>query len=322
MRKKIKQVIITGAGASIPYYFPSGNKLFKNITENFYSYANKYYSENVNFINNGKEIELPRIKKYIESLQGISGITIDKYLNINRHYLELGIESICAEILRFEKESVNSMNASIDCDWYTYLFSKMLDGLDTIEEIENEFDNNLSIITFNYDRSFENFIYNNLYKILCGTELDDNKIKEIVNKLPVTHVYGKVGFLPWQKNVASQEIVNFGGNSDYFYADAKVIKKHVNVIYQSRMENEQIINAKKQISEADRVLFIGFGFDKSNIDVLDLPNLLEKKRVFASAYKQTENEIVHIKKTLCPSNKLLTIKDCDCLMLLRDYLIV
>ena len=57
---------------------------------------------------------------------------------------------------------------------------------------------NLTIITFNYDRSLEHYLYNtflNFTKSLTEKE----KIEEL-KKLKIYHVYGKLADLPWESN--------------------------------------------------------------------------------------------------------------------------
>src|SRR5205823_5571052 len=53
----------------------------------------------------------------------------------------------------------------------------------------------LRIVTFNYDRSLEHFLFN---AIGHTHNLDEGSTAEIIGKLPIVHVYGQLGNLPWQ----------------------------------------------------------------------------------------------------------------------------
>lgn len=323
MRKRRKQVIITGAGASIPYGFPSGDRLLRDIATNFLTNYTSFYTRKHVKIGLEHTEEYRLIKDLVNTLNGIKGISIDKFLNLNQKFLTNGVEAICAEIIRYERNSINFMNRlkSTDEDWYTYLFSKMLDGLDNIEEIKEEFHNNISIITFNYDRSLEFFLYENLIKILKNSGIDQSEIANIVQSLPIIHLYGKIGKFPLEKDALANEVLPYGGNGEFYYEDAKLISNQINIIYQNRIDNTQINTAIEKIKTAERILIIGFGFDQFNIDLLNLKEVLQNRVVCASAFKTTENERARISKALCPNNHSMTIVDCNNQMLLREYLL-
>jgi len=63
----------------------------------------------------------------------------------------------------------------------------MLDGIHRVDEIFAR--NPIKIITFNYDRSLEQFLY---WAIKASFRLGDEQVFDELRKLPLLHVYGEV----------------------------------------------------------------------------------------------------------------------------------
>ena len=150
-------------------------------------------------------------------------------------------------------------------------------------------------------------------------------------KIPIIHVYGKIGYLPWQAGVYNERsnyygksfIVNYGGNADYSVNVGLATHKMIEIMYEERKDKPELETARELISNADRIMFLGFGYDELNLSILNLPHLLEKKQIFGTAYGATNNEIENIKGLLGVGKMEIRvqIKDMDCLMLLREYLV-
>jgi hypothetical protein len=97
----------------------------------------------------------------------------------------------------------------------------------------------------------------------------------------------------------------------------------IEIMYEERKEKPELIEARRLISNAEIIIFLGFGYDQQNLSILQIPKLLERKAVFGTALGATKNEIVQI-KSLLNFNSLSRrsqIYNCDCLMLLREHLI-
>ena len=92
-------------------------------------------------------------------------------------------------------------------------------------------------------------------------------------------------------------------------------------MYSSRENKPELKRAQKLIFQADRILFLGFGYDNQNLEILKIPEILENKEVYGTAYNKTNSEIIHIKNKLGFSRKRSEIHNYDCLTLLREHLI-
>ena len=142
-------------------------------------------------------------------------------------------------------------------------------------------------------------------------------------EIPFIHVYGKIGYLPWETNFTyGEETVDYGSGRTSPGQLAIKTQEFINLIYDERKKSSEIEKAKKFIWDADCVMFLGFGYDEMNLSILGLPGLLVEKVVLGTAFNSTRNEIIQIKEKL-DSKKLhgdSNILDCDCLMLLREHL--
>ena len=223
-------------------------------------------------------------------------------------------------------------------DWMTYLFERMHRGLNTPEDLFRLHENNhVAFITFNYDRSLEHFLFSALWGLVKNSKTNINDetqwkaVADVIKQIPIIHVYGKIGKLPWEADYYQpgqfrlDDVVSYGHDAQggRFGVLALRTYKMIDLIYDERKNNPVIENAKKLISSSDRVFFLGFGYDEMNLSILGLPDLLKNKHVWGTALNSTGNEIYQIERKLRPEKfpPELEIKNCDCLMLLREHLI-
>ena len=191
---KNKTVLILGAGASIPYRFPSGLQLKDDIYHMLKNPGGMLY-----------EVlgELGYKKRNIESfnndLANSPDYSVDAFLEHRPDYLDIGKTAIAAAlipqelthnlfeawIMRRQKGDDSKKN------WYQYLFHQLDTSFDNFDK------NQIAFITFNYDRSLEQYLYTSLrskYK-----KKSEKECAEKINQIPIIHIYGTLGYLPWQK---------------------------------------------------------------------------------------------------------------------------
>ena len=80
-------------------------------------------------------------------------------------------------------------------DWYEYLSERLNPSFDEFEH------NKLSIVTFNYDRSLEHYLFTSLRK--WHRRSVDDCIEKFA-KLPIIHVYGQLGKIPYPQRGCRQ----------------------------------------------------------------------------------------------------------------------
>lgn len=162
----------------------------------------------------------------------------------------------------------------LSSDWYQLLSEQVLPrNLNSLEK------GKLSVISFNYDRSFERYFLNQ-FENLCG--LSEQDAKDALERIDLEHVYGQLGTL--------EEVA---------YGDFTKAAEAAKGIHTIRLQPDQDMQARvgKMIQDATYINFIGFGFDDDNIDLLG-PENFKGKRVFSSTKGMTARIREKIRKRL------------------------
>jgi hypothetical protein len=120
--------------------------------------------------------------------------------------------------------------------------------------------NQIAIITFNYDRSLEHYLVTllcNQYKIRPATATNG------LISLPFLHVHGNLG-----NYINKENKVDFGNKvSKNRFISAR---SGIQIVHENNGDTSDFRMAKKLIHEAERVLFVGFGFHTKNMAKLGL----------------------------------------------------
>ncbi len=232
----------------------------------------------------------------------------------NPEFADIGKKAITLRILA--SESVSKFRERMknkNLDWYSYLFDRLTDDIvnknDYIHFSEN---NNVSFITFNYDRSLEHFLYESL--INSFNNIQPEKIKEQLIKLRIIHLFGQVAGLEWEDLSSKVEY-----QRDVNHIDILGLINNISIIYEGE-ENLELEEAHKLIKEAQRVFFLGFGYAKENLKLLTIPGILNPTQyVCGTALGVTSREFRDI-VSISPYQVHIGDPNWDCLMLLRQYL--
>lgn len=263
-------VLVLGAGASIPYGFPSGLQLKAHICKAIKK-KNSIYEDLL--LNKDEEL----VEDFYNNLLLSSEMSIDAFLEHNEKYFEIGRRAIANILLR--KEIHNEMYdnwiekwldpKNQDKHWYQLLFSKLNAPF---EEFEN---NNLKIITFNYDRSLEYFLLEAMKAKY--SEKDDKDILKKLHIIPILHVYGKLGSLPEYDSdgtMVPYDLFRKADIKDKKWWRGKVYEasKNIITIHQAEEMKVGITKAQEFMLWSNRIYFLGFGYDKTNMQQLFFDN--------------------------------------------------
>ncbi|MCD4716065.1 MAG: hypothetical protein K8R45_04905, partial [Desulfobacterales bacterium] len=272
-----KTVFVLGAGASFPYGFPTGKGLREEIctksigSPKFNSCFDESYSN-------------PQKVKWQKKGEEFSNIffdsdtrSIDLFLKRNPGFIHIGKIAIVHRIM--EAERTSKFNEAITDDikkkqnWYSYLFDRLTSELIEPTSFSKVSENEISFITFNYDRSLEYYLFKSLENSFyeATKEKEDHRILiDNLNKIPIYHVYGSLGKLPWQGG-------DFAYGNHIHFKDFLEMKDNIRVI-DERTNFDNIDKMKTLIEHAERVFFLGFGFAKENMEALDIVNLLNRSQ--------------------------------------------
>ena len=191
--------------------------------------------------------------------------------------------------------------------WYPLLYERLSRGRTwaTLDLSE------VTIITFNYDRSLERYLYLSLEKNFGAGEFE---LCQKMKTLDITHVYGAIGE-PWPGDGHERYAPRTGTDQ---YA---IVTRRLRLIGQdgdsrSAQDTQKRISAK--LSAANTICFLGFGYDSDNLDVLGFPSVndrTEAKRIVGTAYGLSEADKTTALTQIGPHASLHDNTNCLALLL-------
>lgn len=246
-------VFILGAGASMPYGYPSGSGLRKVIFDRLGSSSVIKKMEGLGF-NEGE------ISKFRQGLKFSATSSVDSFIEHRQAFIYIGKITMANVLIPIENE--NSLFTEGADKWYPYLFENLIaNSFDT-------FDNNkVSFITFNYDRSLEHFFFTALKNRYGKT--DDECASKLKN-IPILHLHGKLNDLPWESS--SGRPYNGLISSDDILEEAA---DEIRIIHEDIKDDSLFKKAHNYIESADNIFFLGFGYHRLNMDRLNLHKFAE-----------------------------------------------
>jgi hypothetical protein len=248
---KKNTVLVLGAGASMGFGYPSGAGLRDHLISGL---------GNENDQPHGllSEMGFPKddIARFRLALNRSGTLSVDAFLEQRREFVAIGKAAIASHLLRCESatEMVHS-GSSAKWNWYLHLWSRMTN--------EGDFNalskNRVSVLTFNYDRSFEQFLFNvasNLYG------RDPVETTQALSAIPVIHLHGSLGPLIWQKPDGSE----YGCVPTV--ERVKLAAETIKIVHEAVDGDAEFQQAKILLSEAELILFLGFAYAPRNLERL------------------------------------------------------
>ncbi len=242
-------VLILGAGASKPYGFPSGEELMLEILEDIRpNSGSELFRTLLRFDFKPRDID-----DFYTGLKHARKFSVDEFLERQPEFMEIGKTAITLKLSIYEKED-ELFEPKSDEDWYRYLWAKLSDT--TFEDFNK---NKLSIITFNYDRSIEHFLFTAMGALYRRSEQDcEKKLKEI----PIIHVHGRLGALPWQgKNGRSY-------NNKINLVAVEKISGQIKIMKEQDDSPQEFEEAVGVLNSAELICLLGFGYNPRNLQRL------------------------------------------------------
>ena len=263
-----------GAGASQPFNYPTGielRELIRKGTRNcdIIEALKKLYNHFDE--NNCSEI----LTKFIGNFSESSVRSIDFFLEKNPTYMDIGKMTIASYIIPEENdEKLRDIKPrDISENWYIELFDRVKDSFDDFDK------NQISFITFNYDRSLEQFLFEALkHLFLSKTE---EECAEKLKKIPLIHLYGKIDPLPWEDRTNGQGY----SLTTNIYLRLKNATENIKLINDERdvKKSKEFQGAHNLIKKAQKIYFLGFSFDSTNLERLDV-KLMNSKSIYGTSF--------------------------------------
>ena len=297
-------VFVLGAGASVPYGYPTGAGLRSEVLEGISGWRG-----DAAVWAQGKGLEA-EAKRFAVALTRSRNTSVDAFLEHRRELQAIGKLAMASVLLRCENDERLFSEREIQGDWLTYLLNAMSEPFDAFSG------NKVSFITFNYDRVLEHALFNAVQHRYDKSVADG---AHVLRTIGIVHVHGSLGPLPWQEPDGHP----YGRSVQL--EDVLSAADRIKIVYEGAEEDPEFKVARTLIRKASRIYFLGFGYSKDNVERLHLWECGEGAWIYGTALGFTDRERGDAEKLLKDQNdppKSLTLrvvlKDLDCYEFLRN----
>lgn len=308
-------VFILGAGASKPFEFPTGAELKNQILQidvergkKVARLSNTHSDYNPIWKYIFSKLDESKVEKFFLDLGRSGKGSVDAFIEHRPEFTDIGKLFISYQLIRYENEKILFGKGG---DWYQYLYDKLNTSF---EDFPN---NNVSFITFNYDRSLEHAF---LTWLMSDYNVDKRTAAQALSSIDIIHLHGMIGVLP---AISIQNSREYDQLTSELSLD--IASKNIKIIHENISDSdENFIKAKELISNAELICFLGFGYGEKNLARLDFPHILKRpQQVLATTYGLKKGEIINIQSFFSGSLREETIDRTgrlDCLNYLRTHI--
>ena len=291
-------VFVLGAGSMKDYKFPIGWELARDVVAQF-----QPDQEMRQLLLNHSDCKADQIEAFVKALYASGQKSVDSFLEEQTDFFNIGVAAMSMVLIRCERQGEIYRERDPAASWLRYLLQHMRGS--TFEEFKN---NAVSFVTFNYDRSLEFFLCHTLANTFGKSEAEAGAI---VREIPIIHVHGRLGYLPWQ---------DASGRPYDTTIDGAVIQnclKNVKVVNRNtQVDAAAFTEAKRLIAKATRVYFLGVGFNNENMARLGVMELTPNKAISTGVgLRRKEHGDLRARFGACLSIR----QDANCIEILRDY---
>jgi len=271
-------VFILGAGASVEYGLPLGDRLIKDAADGL---------SETGFLCSpllAAGYERAALDEFAQKLIGSRLTSIDAFLeNNDERYQSIGKATIATTILLREKDALARLSENRVADnWLQYLWNVMRAST----AADSFAGNAVTFVTFNYDRLVEYYfteVLKNAFS-LSGSEAED--LRERTFK--VIHLHGAVsGFL-------------FGAFPERLYGEMIAeLAGGIRIIHDGVPANDSAFSsAYAALRSASQVCMLGFGYHPDNVKRLSLKEHVESRGLSGTTYGMRKAEVAMAKKAI------------------------
>ena len=301
-------VFILGAGASVPYGYPTGWKLRKLILDGIQTVegtgflkGNELFEahEALNLTEIfGDFLDFEKLLEFRNNFKGSKRSSIDAFLENRTEFCSIGKKAIAKEIIWLEKEH---KDINDKWDWFEHVHdSELARGCNCAEDYGA---NEINVITFNYDRSFEHLLMNAFKHTFRG---NGEEFASIINEnFKVIHVHGQLDKLPWEDNKTGREYGKLPSTPEEWNKSSEGIK----IIHESKGE-KTFKEAQALLENAEMIVFLGLNlYNTTNLSRLNIQEYINHKNIYGTMKGLTESQIGKVATYF--NQKLINAKNLD-----------
>ncbi len=247
-----KTTFILGAGASHPFGLPTGIQLRNSILD-LIGPANNHEIPQYLRIFEQCGHSYPELILFRDTFLKSQKKSIDAFLEHRTEYIKLGKLLIAHKLLACENLDTIYKNS----DWYGYFWDKLNSSFDKFDK------NKVSFITFNYDRTLENYLLSSMVALYNKSEKD---CYDKLSNIPIVHVHSTIGKSKFEDPM---QCTPFGKNIRD-YNELILAAKTIKIIHEDIAYDIEFDLAHKLIREADQIIILGLSYDETNLMRLKL----------------------------------------------------
>jgi hypothetical protein len=266
---------VLGAGASKPYGLPLAWELRRDILEMADGALTSCNISRNDLVNFQRAFKLS------------SQASVDAFLEYRTEYIPVGKLAIAHCLTRNEKTQNLFSNNPITGDWYGKLWAKM-----SGPALGQFHQNNVSIITFNYDRSLEHFLFTALKHTFNAPH---KVVAEAMQRVKFIHVHGKLGKLPWQSDLPDEaDAIPYDSTGDA--NQLRIAADGIKIIHELDGETPEFKTAKHHLQSSKRIYILGLGYHATNMARLGFTQMNDgySRYIRGSGLGLTDAEANHV----------------------------
>ncbi len=304
-----RTLFVVGAGASSEFGLPLGVKLADQIAKKLhFKFDYNLVEGDSEFLNalRQKFQEAEVVNSYLRACARIkTGIglarSIDNYIDTHKEDLEVALVgklAIVDCIAKAEKSCTlyfdpNSTIRNFDLGvlgktWIAELVDILFQGVPK-SNVVSVFDN-LSIISFNYDRCIQQALVLALHTLY---HLDFSQCYELVSALQIIYPYGGLGTLSSANNTNN---IPFG--ADIYQPYLFNLSKNIRTYSEQVADAELVRQISAEVTRAENIVFLGCAYHSQNLSMLRSRSIELTKNIFGTAIGISDNGVEQKKSSL------------------------
>lgn len=247
--------LILGAGASMPYGFPSGEQLKWRIVDEV-AKPNTDANRALRALGHSQT----HLKEFVDAFAGSKQGSIDAFLANNQSHGLIGKRAIAAILVGCEvPERLLRPSGEDPDDWISLVWASLQDG-----GRQGFPENQLSIVSFNYDRTVERAL-RDAYKNTFGVGMIEEATEAVSAHIPIVKVHGSLG-----------ELVDRASDHGRLYRPTtephlvEAAADGLKVLHEGTVDSPEFTEARRLIEAAGHVVLLGCAYHRPNMERLNL----------------------------------------------------